>query len=113
MEFPEATNSILKSLAYKYDLRYDWTLINALIKALMPKLEFKHVKCVLVGDGAVGKGCFIKTVATNVFPNNTYYSGKLFEEHLHHVELRDGQVVSVKFCYTRKFLFVWLAISYL
>ena len=72
----------------------------------MPKLEFKqHVKCVLVGDGAGGKSCFIKTVATNVFPDNTYYSGQLFEEHLLHVEsVRDGQVVPVKFCYTRKFL---------
>ena len=76
----------------------------------MPKLEFKHVKCVLVGDAAGGKSCFIKTVATNVFPNNTYYSGEIFEEHLHHVELPDGQVISVKFCYTRLSKFLTVAI---
>ena len=30
-------------------------------------------------------------------------NGVLFEELLHHMELRDGQVIPVKFCYTRKF----------
>ena len=70
----------------------------------MPKLEFKYIKCVLVGDGCAGKTAFIETVTTNVFPVSCYSCW--FEERLHHVTLRNGQIVSVKFWHTRKFVSV-------
>ena len=70
----------------------------------MPKLEFKYIKCVLVGDGCAGKTAFIETVTTNVFPVSCYSCW--FEERLHHVTLRNGLIVSVKFWHTRKFVSV-------
>ena len=67
----------------------------------MPTLEFKRIKCVLVGDGSGGKSCFIKMVTAGQFPETYSFSG-LCEEHLHQAVLRDQQIIPVKFCYSRK-----------
>lgn len=43
----------------------------------------------LIGDGAVGKMCFLKVVATDVFP--TEYIPTIFDDFLHYVLLRMEQ----------------------
>lgn len=62
----------------------------------------KHVKCVLVGDGAVGKLCFLKTLTTKVFP--PCWTPGIFENFLYDAVLTNGQNVSIDFFYTSEFL---------
>ena len=51
------------------------------------------VKCVAVGDGGVGKSCFLKTVVTPAFPLDYVrdYVPRLYSSKAFTVELRDGR----------------------
>ena len=71
------------------------------------------VNCVLVGDGAVGKWCFLEVLTTKVFPPQ--YIPQVFMHYSHNVEYsvvargsrggqRDAQSFHIDFCYTRKLL---------
>ena len=48
----------------------------------------KQVKCVLLGDRAVGKMCFSQVVTTGVFPPE-YIGVGLFDEFSHRVLVRN------------------------
>ena len=71
------------------------------------------VNCVLVGDGAVGKWCFLEVLTTKDFP--PAYIPQIFTHYSHNVEYsvarrgsrggeRDAQNFHINFWYTRKFL---------
>ena len=55
----------------------------------------KDVKCVIVGDGAVGKTFFLTTVLTDKYPVD--YVPRVFSDRQHDVELPDGRRACISF----------------
>ena len=55
----------------------------------------ERVKGVIVGDGAVGKTCFLTTVSTDKYP--TDYVPRVFSDRWRDVELPDGREACVGF----------------
>ena len=53
------------------------------------------VKCVVVGDGAVGKSCFLITACTGAFPGE--YVPTVFDNYTHHFTLSDGRTADLSF----------------
>ncbi|XP_065901308.1 rho-related protein racA-like isoform X2 [Dysidea avara] len=60
-------------------------------------MSVRRVKCVVVGDGASGKNCFLEVVCNGTFPP---YVPMISEVYSHSVELSDGQLVEIGFWYT-------------
>ena len=59
------------------------------------------VKCVVVGDGAVGKSCFLITACTGSFPGQ--YVPTVFDNYTHHYTLLDGRTAGLSFWDTGEF----------
>ena len=56
---------------------------------------FVNVKCVVIGDGAVGKSCFLKTAVTGSFPAD--YVPRAYSDKVSTVELSDGRNAALCF----------------
>ena len=67
-----------------------------------------NVKCVVVGDGAVGKSSFLKTVVTAAFPLDCVrdYVPRVYSAKAFTVELRDGRDATLCFWDSRELLAV-------
>jgi len=59
------------------------------------------IKCVVVGDGAVGKSCFLITACTGAFPGE--YVPTVFDNYTHHLTLSDGRTADLSFWDTGMF----------
>ena len=61
-----------------------------------------RIRCVLIGDGGVGKSSFLITVATDVFPAD--YVPIVFDNSVTDVQLLDGREAEVAFWDTGDYL---------
>jgi len=58
-------------------------------------MMMSSVKCVVVGDGAVGKSCFLITACTGSFPGE--YVPTVFDNYTHRHVLSDGRSADLSF----------------
>ena len=65
--------------------------------------KIPRIRCVVVGDGGVGKSCFLITVATDVFPAN--HVPIVFDNSVTDVQLLDGREAEVAFWDTGNYYF--------
>lgn len=59
------------------------------------KISETFVKCVVIGDEAIGKSCFLITAARDVFPAN--YVPIVFDNSVTDIRLRDGREAKIAF----------------
>jgi len=67
-------------------------------------MSLRPIKCVLVGDGAVGKACFLDVVCKGTFPDT--YVPMIMEVFSHTFKLSDERTVDIEFWYTGEWVHV-------
>lgn len=63
-------------------------ITQSLLSFIQPQM--KHIKCLVVGDGAVGKRCLLLSYTTNAFPND--YVPTVFDNYSINLMVEDQQI---------------------